>query len=116
LNRSDVVPDLKKKSKVESGYILFEVQNYKGLTLVHLYPEVYLKPGFEKVLDMGKLYIQYKTADCRGEDTEKYKKSFEKVDKYYTNHEILLQEESLEYQKAWTSRICVVRKIEIILD
>jgi hypothetical protein len=59
LNRPDVVPDLKEKSKVdELGYILFEPQNYKWLTLLHLYADVYLKSGYERDMGMTKLYIQ----------------------------------------------------------
>jgi hypothetical protein len=73
LNSSYVVPDLKEKSRVEElGYILFEPQNYKWLTLLYLYADVYLKPGYEKDTDMAKLYIQYKVADCRGKHTSKY--------------------------------------------
>jgi hypothetical protein len=54
LNSSDVVPDLKEKSSVdELGYILFEPQNYKWLTLFHVYADVYLKPGYEKDMDNG---------------------------------------------------------------
>jgi hypothetical protein len=47
------------------------------LTPPHLYADVYLKRGIEKVMDMAKLYIQYKVADCRREDTIKYKKKIE---------------------------------------
>jgi hypothetical protein len=94
-NSSDVVPDLKEKSRVdELGYILFEPQNYKWLTLLHLHADVYLKPGYEKDMDMAKLYIQYKVMACRVEDTSKYQKEidnvFEKVDKRYTDLEIIL--------------------------
>jgi hypothetical protein len=107
LNGTDVVPDLKEKSRVdELGYILFEPQNYKLFTLLHLYADVYLKPGYEKDMDMAKLYIQYKVADCRGEDTSKYQKeiddAFEKVEKRYTDHAINTVEESAEYKKIWT--------------
>jgi hypothetical protein len=74
-NSSYVVPDLKEKSRVdELGYILFEPQNYKWLTLLHLHSDFYLKKWFEKDMDMAKLYIQYKVADCRGEDTSKHLK------------------------------------------
>jgi hypothetical protein len=46
LNSSNVVSDLKEKSRVdELGYILFEPQKYNWLTLLHLYADVYLKPG-----------------------------------------------------------------------
>jgi hypothetical protein len=103
LNNSEVVPDLKEKSWVdELGYILFEPQNYKWLTLLHLYANVYLKPGYEKDVNFAKMYIQYKVAGCRKEDSTNFKKeiqvAFEKVDNYYTNHE-MMSEESLEYQK-----------------
>jgi hypothetical protein len=93
----------------ELGYILFERQNYKWLTLLHLYTDVYLTSGYEKDMDMAKLYIQNKVADCRGEDTSKYQKeiddAFEKVDEHYTNHAINMREESMEYKKIWTHYI-----------
>jgi hypothetical protein len=110
LNSSYVVSDLKEKSRVDKlGYILFEPQNYKWLTLLHLYADVYLKPGYEKDMDMAKLYIQYKVADCRGEDTSKYQKeiddAFDKLDKSYTDHPINMAEENMEYKKIWTHYI-----------
>jgi hypothetical protein len=104
LNSSYVVPDLKEKSRVEElGYILFKPQNYKWLTLLYLYADVYLKPGYEKDMDMAKLCIQYKVADCRGEDTSKYlmkiDNAFEKLDKSYRDHVINTEEERAEYKK-----------------
>jgi hypothetical protein len=110
LNSSDVVPDLKEKNRVdELGYILFEPQNYKWLTLLHLYTNVYLKPGYEKDIDMVKLYIQYKVANCKRENTSKHQKeindAFEKVDKRYTDHPINMPEVSVEYKKIWTHYI-----------
>jgi hypothetical protein len=72
------------------------------LTLLHLYSDVYLKPGFERDVDMAKLYIQYKVPDCMGEDISKYQKeiedTFEKVDECYTDHVINILEERMEYQ------------------
>jgi hypothetical protein len=57
-------------------------------------------------MDMAKLYIRYKVADWRGEDTSKYQKeiddAFEKVEKRYTDHAINMLEESIEYKKIWT--------------
>jgi hypothetical protein len=110
LKSSYVISDLKEKSRVdELGYILFESQNYKWLTLLHLYADVYLKPGYEKDMDMAKLYIQYKVADCRGEDTSKYimeiDDAFEKLDKSCTDHPINMPEENMEYKKIWTHYI-----------
>jgi hypothetical protein len=62
---------------------LFDVQNYKWLILPHLYADVYLKSGYEKDMDMGKLHIQFKVADCRGEDTTTSKKKFKILLKKY---------------------------------
>jgi hypothetical protein len=82
------------------------------LTLLHLYADVYLKPGYEKDMDMAKLYIQYKVADCRGEHTSNYQKeiddAFEKLDQRYTDHPINTEEESAEYKKIYTHYVFVV--------
>jgi hypothetical protein len=110
LNSSEVVSDLKEKSRVdELGNILFEPQNYKWLTLLHLYADVYLKPEYEKDMDMAKLYIQFKVADCRGDYTSKYPieidNAFEKLDKSYTDLPINTPEARAEYRKIWTHYI-----------
>jgi hypothetical protein len=61
-------------------------------TILQSFSFFYLKPGYEKDMDMAKLYFQYKVEDCRGEDTSKYQKeidnAFEKLDKRYTDHAI----------------------------
>jgi hypothetical protein len=82
------------RSRFEFWYISFELENCKWLTLLYFYVDVYLKPGFEKDMDMAKLYIQYSVVDSRGEYTKKYKKevkdTFEKVDNRYIDYEIII--------------------------
>jgi hypothetical protein len=72
------------------------------LTLLHLHADVYLKPGYEKDMDMAKLNSQYKVADCRKKNTSKYQKeiedAFEKLDKRYTDHAIICQ------KRVWSIR------------
>jgi hypothetical protein len=66
------------------------VKKCKWVTLLYLYTDVYLKPRYEKDMDMAKLYIHYKVADCSEEDIPKSKKEiegdYEKVDKRYSNY------------------------------
>jgi hypothetical protein len=56
-------------------------------------------------MDMVKLYIQYKVADYRGEDTYNHLKeiedAFEKIQKRYKRLEIMTLQKQKEYQLIW---------------
>jgi hypothetical protein len=69
MNNPEVIPELKKGCWIEGEYVLTTPENYKLITLYRLYEHIFHYNQFEKGNDMADLYVKYKIADYRGEDT-----------------------------------------------
>jgi hypothetical protein len=79
LNRPEFIPEIKEKFRVEKGYILTEGHNYKLMSLLRLYIDMYCNSKYKNDMDMGDLYVKLRVADYRGENLE----NIEKIKKRY---------------------------------
>jgi hypothetical protein len=83
LNRPEFIPEIKEKLRVENGYILTDGHNYKLMSLLRLYIDIYYNSNYKNDMHMGELYIKRRVAEYRGENVKNIKKIKKKIEDGY---------------------------------
>jgi hypothetical protein len=72
LRRPKFIPEIKKKLRVEKGYILTEGHNCKLMNLLHLYINMYYDFGYKNDMHMGELFVKRRVAEYRKVNSNDY--------------------------------------------